>query len=181
MADDSSGAPSDERFDSTTDRDAEEQLAAHAHSLADGVRDALPGWVERCVADRVEAWTGAPPTPDVLAAAADAGERARAEVGDAVAQVLELDIDQQRVPPLSLLRAAVRYPTAVLDAAGVPPVVRDEFAERNFPDDPYDLTPANFADLDPDLHEPGLVWGAAKAHVHLRRRRGQGGSPGATP
>ena len=23
----------------------------------------------------------------------------------------------------------------------------------------------------PSLHEPGIVWGAAKAHVHLRRRR----------
>ena len=38
---------------------------------------------------------------------------------------------------------------------------------RNFPDDVYDLSPATFADVDPALHEPGLVWGAAKAHVHL--------------
>ena len=27
------------------------------------------------------------------------------------------------------------------------------------------------ADLAPELHEPGLVWGAAKAHVVLARRR----------
>jgi hypothetical protein len=45
---------------------------------------------------------------------------------------------------------------------------------RSFPDDVYDLTPASFADVDPALHEPGLVWGAAKAHVHLARRRRQG-------
>ncbi|MEO7555966.1 MAG: hypothetical protein ABIV94_05100, partial [Acidimicrobiales bacterium] len=70
-----------------------------------------------------------------------------------------------------LLRRAVRYPTAVLAAAGVPPVVRDAFAERAFPDDDYGLTPATFADVDPALHEPGLAWGAAKAHVHLSRRR----------
>jgi hypothetical protein len=38
----------------------------------------------------------------------------------------------------------------------------------------YDLTPASFADVDPALHEPGLVWGAAKAHVHLARRRREG-------
>jgi hypothetical protein len=53
-------------------------------------------------------------------------------------------------------------------------VARDEFSERNFPDDTYDLTPASFADVDPSLHEPGLEWGAAKAHVHLARRRRQG-------
>ena len=35
----------------------------------------------------------------------------------------------------------------------------------------YDLAPANFADVDPALAEPGLLWGAAKAHVHLARHR----------
>ena len=29
-------------------------------------------------------------------------------------------------------------------------------------------------DLDPALHEPGLRWGAAKAHVVLARRRAEG-------
>ena len=38
----------------------------------------------------------------------------------------------------------------------------------------YDLSPASFADLAPALKEPGLVWGAAKAHVHLSRRRAEG-------
>ena len=51
---------------------------------------------------------------------------------------------------------------------------RDEFAERTFPDDVYDLSPASFADVDPALHEPGLMWGAAKAHVILHRRRSEG-------
>jgi hypothetical protein len=53
----------------------------------------------------------------------------------------------------------------------VPAIERDRQAEAQFPDDDYDLTPASFADLDPALHEPGLRWGAAKAHVHLRRHR----------
>jgi hypothetical protein len=59
----------------------------------------------------------------------------------------------------------------VLRAAGVPPIVRDEFDERAFPDDVYGLIPAAFADIDASLYEPGLVWGAAKAHAHLVRRR----------
>jgi hypothetical protein len=62
----------------------------------------------------------------------------------------------------------------VLAAAGVPPVGRDEVARRLHPDDDYDLTPASFADISPELHEPGLVWGAAKAHVVLARRRREG-------
>ena len=73
-----------------------------------------------------------------------------------------------------MLRGAVRYPTAVLEAAGVPPVVRDEFAERAFPADVYDLAPATWRDLDESVHEPGLVWGAWKAKTFLDRRRQEG-------
>ena len=88
-----------------------------------------------------------------------------------VRHLLSLDVDAQRTNPLSVVRSAVRYPTEVLRSAGVPPVRRDEFAERAFPDDIYDLSPASFADVDPSLHEPGVVWGAAKAHIHLTRHR----------
>ncbi len=73
-----------------------------------------------------------------------------------------------------MLRSLVPYPTAVLRAAGARPVARDEFAARNFPHDAYDLSPATFADVDPACTSPGLVWGAAKAHVHLARRRREG-------
>jgi hypothetical protein len=59
----------------------------------------------------------------------------------------------------------------VLAGAGVPDVVRDEQARRLFPDDRYDLVPGAFGDLDEAVHEPGIRWGAAKAHVLLRRRR----------
>jgi len=73
------------------------------------------------------------------------------------------------------VRSAVVFPTEVLRAAGVPPVDRDEAARTMFPDDDYDLTPASFAELDPALTEVGIVWGAAKAHVHLARRRAASG------
>jgi hypothetical protein len=148
-------------------------LAAYATVLADGVADALPTWVRRvCLHLLGEA--------GVVADAAlqhridDAAARAQEEVGGAVRELLNLDIDEQPTNPLAVVRFAVRYPTEVLRAAGVPPVVRPDFAERAFPDDIYDLSPATFTDLDPSLHEPGLVWGAAKAHVHLTRRRAEG-------
>ena len=148
----------------------EQALAAHAAALADGIEAALPGWVRRSVARLLVAWAG---TADasVLAAADEAGARARSELMPELRALLGSDVDAQRQSPLSLLRTAVRYPTSVLRAAGVPPVQRDEFAERAFPADVYDLAPAAFADLDPDLAEVGLVWGAAKAHVVLARRR----------
>jgi hypothetical protein len=86
-------------------------------------------------------------------------------------QLLEIDIDAQRTTPLEVVRHHLQRPTDVLRRLGVPPVARDAFEEAQFPDDVYDFGPRSYADLDPDLQEPALVWGAAKAHVHLRRRR----------
>ena len=108
---------------------------------------------------------------DVRRAATEAGRQAAAEVAPQVRALVAADIDDQRTTPLSLVRGAVRYPTGVLTAAGVPPVKRDEQQERLFPDDVYDLAPATFADVDPALEEVGLAWGAAKAFEHLQRHK----------
>jgi hypothetical protein len=151
----------------------EAQLAAIAEALADAVEVALPAWVERSVVTLVEAHRGVI-DGDTRAAARAAGERAAADVGGRVRTLLSTDVDEQRANPLALLRTAVRYPAEVLAAAGVPPVARSRFDEEAFPDDRYGLSPATWADLDPDLHERGLVWGAAKAHVVLQRRRTEG-------
>jgi hypothetical protein len=101
----------------------------------------------------------------------DAGRAARDSGVRRVRALLATDVDVQAGNPLAVLRSLVPHATAVLASAGAQPVARDEFSVRHFPDDVYDLTPASFADVDPTLHEPGLVWGAAKAHVHLARRR----------
>ena len=151
----------------------EERLAAHAAELAQGIEQALAPWVVRVVVERVEAWRPGSAI-DLAGAAEEAGRRAAAQVGPEVRALLELDVDEQPTGPLAIVRRAVAFPTAVLADAGVPPIVRDEFAERAFPDDVYGLAPASFADLDPALREPGLVWGAAKAHVVLARRRAEG-------
>jgi hypothetical protein len=145
-------------------------IADYAAALADGIDAVLATWVVGCVTSLMQAWSGDVP-PDVLLAAKEAGQRCREEAGGEIRALLEADIDAQRGTPLALLRRAVRYPTAVLAAAGVPSVVRDAFAERAFPDDPYGLAPASFADLDPSLAEPGIAWGAAKAFEHMRRHK----------
>jgi hypothetical protein len=153
--------------------EAEQALLDYGQALADAVEAALPGWVVRSVERLMFAWQGDDRVdPRVLSAAAEAGARAATDVGRELRALLAVDIDEQRINPLTLLRRAVRYPAAVLADAGVPPIVRDEQSERMFPDDIYGLSPASFADIDASLHEPGLAWGAAKAHVHLARRRG---------
>lgn len=145
------------------------RVESHATALADAVEAALPGWVERSVSRIMAAWSGGAPDAVIVDAAREAGRRAGAEVGAEVRMLLDADIDDQWTTPLSLLRAAVRYPTGVLQEAGVPPVERDPFRERLEPGDLYDLSPASFADVDPSLAEPGMVWGAAKALAHRRR------------
>lgn len=151
--------------------EADANLAEYGGALADAIDRVLGDWVVRCVELRVRDYFGSDASPEILHEARVAGDRARAEIGASVRALLARDVDEQRANPLSIVRTAVRYPTEVLRAAGVPPVVRDEFDERAFPDDVYALTPASFADVDPSLHEPGLLWGAAKAHAHLMRHR----------
>jgi hypothetical protein len=151
----------------TTGGTDEARLREYARRLADAIDAALPSWVVRSVERFTE-------SDAALADARAAGEEARAVIGASTRALLELDIDAQTETPLGLLRGAVRYPTEVLQGAGVRPVQRDAFAEQAFPDDVYGLTPATFADVDPSLHEPGIEWGAAKAHVHLTRRRAEG-------
>lgn len=148
-------------------------LEAYAQALVDAVKAALPGWVKRCVVTRAEQ-SGGHVGDDVLRATEDAAGRATEVVTAQLEELMDTDIDHQQGSPLEVLRSAVRYPTAVLRWMGVPQVVRDDFAEREFPEDDYALTPASFADVDEALHEPGLRWGAAKAHVHLARRRAEG-------
>ena len=142
-------------------------MEEYAKTLADAIDAALPGWVVRSV-ERVATAAGRPVDAAVTA---EAGERARTEAGAKVRQLLEADIDEQRTTPLSILRDAIRYPSAVLRDAGVPPVVRDDYSREAFPEDDYDLTPASFADIDPALTEPALAWGAAKAWTHKERHK----------
>lgn len=145
------------------DDDPEAALAEHSRALVEAIDANVVAWVVRAVASRA---------PGLEAEAIEAGRRARAEVVPRIRALLAEDVDEQAGTPLSLLRTAVRHPTEVLAAAGVPPVERDDFARQAFPDDVYDLTPASFRDVSPALEGPGVAWGAAKAFVHLRRRRG---------
>ena len=157
--------------------DPDAELAEHAERLAAEVDARLPGWVERSVARRLaEAGDRVPPRTAERAGedAHRGGVAAREQIGPQLRALLRQDVDEQRTTPLEIVRRAVRFPTAVLAEAGVPPLARDEVAERTHPDDVYDLAPAAWGDVDPALADPGLTWGAAKAYVVLHRRRAEG-------
>jgi len=139
----------------------------HATALADALDIAVPRWVERSIRRRLHA----PASVEIETAIAAAVLEARTVVCAALRDLVTADVDAQRTNPLSILRDAVRIPTTVLVAAGVPEVDRDDFARSRFPDDHYDLAPATWADVDPDLVDPGITWGAAKAFTHKQRHR----------
>jgi hypothetical protein len=141
----------------------DEQFARIGNELVDGIAAVLDGWLIGAVTRfRPEL------AEEAAAAAADGAPAVIAELRELV----ELDLDEQTTTPLTVLRRAVSIPTAVLSAAGVEPLRRDPFDVTAFPDDLYGLTPAAFNDVDGSLGGLGIRWGAAKAHVHLSRRRG---------
>lgn len=141
---------------------ADADLARQGEVLADALVAALPGWAERHVARF---------RPDLAAAGRAAGLEAVEVLGPRLRALLAADVDEQRTNPLAIVREAVAWPTAVLREAGVPPVERDDHDRAHFPDDDYGLTPMTWLDLDESVQEPGIVWGAIKAHTHLQRHK----------
>ena len=147
--------------------DDEARLDAFAAELVDRVDARLDDWVRRSLVASAAAGGVQVVAGDVDAVVADT----RALVMPELRRVLSADVDAGAGNPLAALRAGVGPMTERLEAWGAAQPPRDEFLERQFPGDPYQLGPAAFSDVDPELHEPGVVWGAARAHVHLRRRR----------
>ncbi len=160
------------------DQSADDQPAAHESStpvldLERAAADAVEPWLVRTVVVTARRALGEVPA-DLDAKARDMAARAAPVVLADLHELLHTDVDEQRSNPLSVLRSAVRFPTEVLRAAGVPPVERDDFERQAFPADVYGLVPATWRDVDESLHDPGIVWGAWKAATVLRRRREQG-------
>jgi len=91
--------------------------------------------------------------------------------------LLATDPEQQSTNPLAVFRRATAPITALLTERCLPPVTRDEFEQRSFPDDIYGLCPATWSDISPDLVEPGLEWGAWKAAVIISLHRSTNQEP----
>lgn len=150
----------------------DDRLRELADALLRCADEVVAGWIAGLVRSRAAAAGSGAVGPDrVEAAAVAAGADARAELMPVLSALLHADPEDQAVNPLLLFRAVTGHATAALADLGVSPVDRDEFARDRFPDDVYDLVPATWTDIDPELHAPGLAWGAAKAFV-VRARHG---------
>jgi hypothetical protein len=137
------------------------------------VAEVTPAWLVRCVVETARRQLGACP-PDLEAGAQVMAAQVAPGVVADLRELLDTDVDEQRLAPLEILRRAVIYPTRLLLEAGISPVPRDEFEERSFPSDVFRLSPATWADVDQRLHESAIMWGAWKAAVVLQRRREEG-------
>jgi len=155
-----------------TEERASEQMHEAGAQIVEGVERCLPGWVETCVARRLEEWGRADDATRArtMTEARDAGAAITPDIVGDLRALLATDPAEQRATPLEIVRRAVSAPTRVLQGAGVPEVLRDPFDERSFPDDRYDLTPRTLGDLGDDQLAPlHFVWGIAKARA-LRSR-----------
>jgi hypothetical protein len=152
-------------------------LAETGAAIVAGVARDVPGWVVANVTRLLEAWgrADAAALARALDAAPDAGRQAALRVGASLELLLATDPSEQRATPLEIVRTVYREPTEILAAAAVPPVVRDAFDERAWPEDHYDLVPRTLGDLgDADLGPLHLAWGMAKATVIRARVDGKG-------
>ncbi len=181
--------------DELSDVEALTRLRDTSDAIVTGVEAELASWTQREVGRILDAWgrTDAAVRARAEADAAVVGPQVAARVGADLRALFSLDPEDMRVTPLEIVRTAVREPTAILEAAGVPPVERDEFAERSWPADRYALTPATLGDLTDtdaavtadvgvadDLGPLQLAWGIAKVAV-LRARRTLPSAPPSGP
>jgi hypothetical protein len=151
---------------------AEIDIDGIAQALHRAAVDATPAWVSRSVL--LVAGMQSVDTGDAGVLITDAGDRARVFVDDRLGTLLNADIDRQRSTPLSVFRDAARFPVEVLHQLGAQPVQRVDVERWASPNDPFGVTPATLADVGEAVQEAGIMWGAAKAAIHLQRRRDEG-------
>lgn len=142
-----------------------ERLRGVSEEILDRLTSALPAWVVGEIGRIADAWVDAGGTAVGWEAAAHtAGAAAATRVGAELRDLFASEPEAMRRTPLEVVRTVVAEPTAVLHALGIPPLERDDFETRSWPDDDYGLTPATLADLgDPDLGPLLLAWGMAKS------------------
>lgn len=141
------------------------ELNPYSQALLDAVLEAIPSWLMRKISEVA-------PRIDI-----DSNSIIDSTLNDVRAkfvQLLALDVDDQRINPLHILRQSTRFVTTALIESGVPPVARDEFDQQSMPNDVYSFGPLTWRDLSENVHDAGIAWGAWKAASVLTRRRAEG-------
>lgn len=148
--------------------DPDALMAEAAARIVAGVAAGAASWVEQQVSRILDAWgrLDADARARAAAQARAAGEVARDRVVRELETLFSQTPQEQRATPLEIVRTLRREPTEVLSALGVPPVVRDQYDERAFPDDLYGIVPKAITELgDEDLGGALLAWGMGKSRV----------------
>ena len=140
----------------------EQQYAQHAEALRQAVLAAAPAWIDRVI----EPLAGSESSPDRSRAVA----ATLADIDRRLQELAAADPDVPMSGPLELIRRSTAPLQAWLAAEGVVRPTRDPWDERSSPEDHFALGPMTFSDLSDEVHVAGITWGAAKAHMHLRRR-----------
>jgi hypothetical protein len=132
--------------------------------LRRAIAEAIRPWLDAVVESRV---SNAALTADL----ADTLDDIAIAVDRSIAELINADADEPLSGPLERIRREVEPLNDAFDRLGVPPPHRDAVDVRMRPADRHALGPMTFRDLGDDVHEAGITWGAAKAHLHLQRRR----------
>ncbi len=140
----------------------EEKFTQYGQVLCAAISEAIRPWLNSQVLSRVKM------LDDELD---EAMEHAAVRVEKSIAELAAADVDAPLSGPLERIRQGVEPLNAVLDQRGVEPPRRNAMDQQMRPDDRHELGPMTFRDLGDAVHDAGIGWGAAKAHLHLQRRR----------
>lgn len=142
--------------------DEEEKFTQYGQGLYDAISKAIRPWLNHQVLNRVKV------LDDEMARAI---EICAAQVEESIADLAAADVDAPLSGPLERIRQGVEPLNAMLDQRGVDPPLRNAMDQQMRPGDRHELGPMTFRDLGDAVHDAGISWGAAKAHLHLQRRR----------
>ncbi len=140
----------------------EEKFEQYGRALHAAVSEAVRPWLVREVSSRLGS------ADDELALLL---EETAQDVERSIDELVGADVDQPLSGPLERIRLCVEPLNSELDRRGVEPPARNTVDRQLRPLDRHELGPMTFRDLSDGVHDAGINWGAAKAHLHLKRRR----------
>lgn len=142
----------------------DEKFHEYGQRLLETISNSIRGWLHATMSNRLGEDASEYDLRDAL-------EQVALDVEQSIAVLVNADIDEPLSGPLERIRRAVEPLNDVLDELGAPQRPRDPVEAAMRPADRHALGPMTFRDLDDDVHDAGIAWGAAKAHLHLQRRR----------
>lgn len=146
----------------------DEKFAQYGQLLNAAVCEAVRPWLVRELTIRVG---------EIDGELAERIEGTALEVERSIAELVAADVDEPLSGPLERIRVATQPLNDELERRGVAPPARNPVDQQMRPLDRYELGPMTFRDLSEAMHEAGITWGAAKAHLHLARHRAPGIPP----